>query len=425
MNYVPTTKKDEKIMLERVGVKSVEELVDSFRPMISNERLDLPPALTEMQLMQHMRNISKGNKIMRYFVGAGSYNHYIPSALNHLVMRGEFLTGYTPYQAEINQGTLQAMYEFQSFICLLTGMDVSNASLYDGASALAEAALMSASYTGRNQISVGNNIHPQYFEVLKTYCEAADLEISMNQVTQETACILTQNPDFYGNVENLSYISERAHKVGALSVTCVVEPTSLAIIDTPGNYGADIVVGEGQSFGIPLNFGGPYLGFLAVRSYLLKKIPGRICGMTNDSVGNRGFVLTLQAREQHIRRERATSNITTNVALNALAATVYLALMGRSGLIRVAEASYRNAHLLQSKLSALGFQTLNNLPFYNEFLVKTPKSSKKILTDLARQGICGGLEVGDDRLLICCTEMNTSQDIDDFVSAVAEKEQTA
>jgi len=425
MNYVPTTKKDEKIMLERIGVKSVEELVDSFRPMISNERLDLPPALTEMQLMQHMKNISKGNKIMRYFVGAGSYNHYIPSALNYLVMRGEFLTGYTPYQAEINQGTLQAMYEFQSFICLLTGMDVANASMYDGASALAEAALMSASYTGRKQISVGNNIHPQYSEVLKTYCEAADLEITLNQVTQETACILTQNPDFYGNVENLSYISERAHKVGALSVTCVVEPTSLAIIDPPGGYGADIVVGEGQSFGIPLNFGGPYLGFLAVRSYLLKKIPGRICGMTNDSVGNRGFVLTLQAREQHIRRERATSNITTNVALNALAATVYLALMGRSGLIRVAEASYRNAHLLQSKLSALGFQTLNNSQFYNEFLVKTPRSSKKILADLARQGICGGLDVGDDRLLICCTEMNTSQDIDDFLSAVAEKEQMA
>jgi glycine dehydrogenase subunit 1 len=424
MNYVPTTKKDEKIMLERIGAKSVEELVDSFRPMISNERLDLPPALTEMQLMQHMRNISKGNKIMRYFVGAGSYNHYIPSALNHLVMRGEFLTGYTPYQAEINQGTLQAMYEFQSFICLLTGMDLANASMYDGASALAEAALMSASYTGRKQISIGNNIHPQYIEVLKTYCEGADLEITTNRVTEETACILTQNPDFYGNVENLSYISERAHKAGALFVTCVVEPTSLAIIEPPGNYGADIVVGEGQSFGIPLNFGGPYLGFLAVRDYLLKKIPGRICGMTHDSVGNRGFVLTLQAREQHIRRERATSNITTNVALNALAATIYLALMGRSGLIRVAKISYRNAHFLQSELSALGFQTLNNLPFYNEFLVKTPKSSKKILANLARQEICGGLDLGDDRLLICCTEMNTAQDIDDFMSAVAEKEQT-
>ncbi|HET7148747.1 MAG TPA: aminomethyl-transferring glycine dehydrogenase subunit GcvPA [Candidatus Nitrosopolaris sp.] len=416
MDFVPTTKKDQKIMLERIGVDSVDELVDSFRPIISNENLDLPPALTEMQLTQHLKKIAARNKIMRYFVGAGSYNHYIPSALNHLVNRGEFLTGYTPYQAEINQGTLQSMYEFQSFICLLTGMDVANASLYEGASALAEAALMSASYTGRKQISVGNNIHPQYLEVLKTYCEAADLEIS-NQVTQETACILTQNPDFHGNIENLSYISERAHKVGALAVTCVVEPTSLAIIEPPGNYGADIVVGEGQAFGIPLNFGGPYLGFLAVKNYLLKKIPGRISGMTNDSLGNRGFVLTLQAREQHIRRERATSNITTNVALNALAATVYLALMGRSGLIRVANASYKNAHLLQSKLGALGFQTLNNLQFYNEFLVKTPKSSKDILADLARQEICGGLDLGDDRLLICCTEMNTDQDIRDFVSA--------
>jgi glycine dehydrogenase subunit 1 len=425
MDYVPTTKQDEKIMLERIGVKSTDDLVDSFRPTLSNQTLDLPRALTEMELMQHMKNISKGNKIMRYFIGAGSYNHYIPSALNHLVMRGEFLTGYTPYQAEINQGTLQAMYEFQSFICLLTGMDVANASLYDGASALAEAALMSASYTGRKQISVGNNIHPQYFEVLKTYCEGADLEITMNRVTEETACILTQNPDFYGNVENLFYMSERAHKVGALSVTSVVEPTSLAIIEPPRNYGADIVVGEGQSFGIPLSFGGPYLGFLAVRDYLLKKIPGRICGMTKDSEGNRGFVLTLQAREQHIRRERATSNITTNVALNALAATVYLALMGRSGLIRVAKASYRNAHLLQSKLSVLGFQTLNKSQFYNEFLVKTPKSCKKILANLARKEICGGLDLGDDRLLICCTEMNAARDIDDYVSAAAEKEQAS
>ena len=422
MDYVPTTKQDEKKMLERIGVKSIDDLVESFRPNLSIERLNLPPALTEMELMQHMKNISKGNKIMRYFVGAGSYNHYIPSALNHLLMRGEFLTGYTPYQAEINQGTLQAMYEFQSFICLLTGMDVANASLYDGASAMAEAALMSAAYTRRKQISVGNNIHPQYFEVLRTYCEGADLKITNDRVSEDTACILTQNPDFYGNVENLFYISERAHKVGALSVTCVVEPTSLAIIEPPGNYGADIVVGEGQSFGIPLNFGGPYLGFLAVRDYLLKKIPGRICGMTSDSVGNRGFVLTLQAREQHIRRERATSNITTNVALNALAATVYLALMGRSGLIRVAKTSYRNAHLLQSKLCAMGFQTLNNLQFYNEFLVKTPKSSNKILADLARLDICGGLDLGDDRLLICCTEMNTARDIEDFVSAVAERE---
>lgn len=419
MDYVPITAKDKKIMLGRIGVQSINDLVSEFRPTISNVVLDLPAPLTELDLVQHMKSLSKRNKILRYFVGAGSYNHYIPSALSHLVLRGEFLTSYTPYQAEISQGTLQAIYEFQSFICLLTGMDVANASLYDGASALAEAALMAASYTGRKQISVGNNINPQYFEVLKTYCNGADLEITRNPANEETACVLTQNPDFYGNVENLFYISEQAHKAGALFVTCVVEPSSLAIIEPPGNYGADIVVGEGQSFGIPVNFGGPYLGFIGVRDYLLKKMPGRIAGMTTDFEGNRGFVLTLQAREQHIRRERATSNITTNVALNALAATVYLALMGRTGLIRVAKLSYESAHLLQSRLSALGFQTLNKLPFYNEFLMKTPTPSNTILANLAKNGICGGLDLGEDRLLICCTEMNTIQDIDDFVSVVS------
>ena len=419
MDYVPITEEDKKIMLGRIGVQSINDLVSEFRPTISNGVVDLPAPLTELDLVQHMKSLSMRNKILRYFVGAGSYNHYIPSALSHLVLRGEFLTSYTPYQAEISQGTLQAIYEFQSFICLLTGMDVANASLYDGASALAEAALMAASYTGRKQISVGNNINPQYFEVLKTYCSGADLEISRNPANEETACVLTQNPDFYGNVENLFYISEQAHKAGALFVTCVVEPSSLAIIEPPGNYGADIVVGEGQSFGIPVNFGGPYLGFIGVRDYLLKKMPGRIAGMTTDFEGNRGFVLTLQAREQHIRRERATSNITTNVALNALAATVYLALMGRTGLIRVAKLSYERAHLLQSKLSALGFQTLNNSPFYNEFLMKTPTPSNTILANLAKNGICGGLDLREDRLLICCTEMNTIQDIDDFISVVS------
>ena len=421
MDYMPVTEEDKKIMLARIGVQSINDLVGAFQPAISNESLDLPAPLAEQDLVQHLKNLSKQNKILRYFVGAGSYNHYIPSALTHLVVRGEFLTSYTPYQAEVSQGTLQAIYEFQSFMCQLTGMDVANASLYDGASALAEAALMAAAYTGRKRITVGNNINPQYFEVLKTYCDVADLEISRNPACEETACVLTQNPDFYGNVENLFYLSEQAHKAGALFVTCVVEATSLAIIEPPGNYGADIVVGEGQSLGIPVNFGGPYLGFMAVRDYLLKKMPGRICGMTTDSAGNRGFVLTLQAREQHIRRERATSNITTNVALNALAATVYLALMGRTGLIRVAKLSYGRAHLLQNKLSMLGFQTLNNSPFYNEFLMKTPKSSKKIIANLAKRGICGGLDLGEDRLLICCTEMNTVQDIDDFVSVAAQQ----
>jgi glycine dehydrogenase subunit 1 len=357
---------------------------------------------------------------MKYFIGAGSYNHYIPSAVNHLLMRGEFLTGYTPYQAEMNQGTLHAMYEFQSFICLLTGMDVANASMYEGSSALAEAVLLSSSYNGRNCVFVKSGLNPQYLEVLKTYCEAADLKLS-NEIDENTACVIAQNPDFYGNVENLQHISEQAHRIGALFITCVVEPTSLAILEPPGNYGADIVVGEGQSFGIPVNFGGPYLGFMGVREFLLKKIPGRICGVTIDSKGNKGFVLTFQAREQHIRRERATSNITTNVALMALASTIYLALMGRQGLINVAKLSYSRAHLLHDKLMSSGFKALNKKPFYNEFIMKAPKrSSENISSNLLKNGILGGLNLAEDKILICCTEMNTVQDIESFISVTKE-----
>jgi glycine dehydrogenase subunit 1 len=232
--------------------------------------------------------------------------------------------------------------------------------------------------------------------------------------------VIAQNPDFYGNVEDLTQLSDIAHKAGALFVVCVVEPTSLAIIRAPADYGADIVVGEGQSFGIPINFGGPYLGFMAVKDFLLKKIPGRICGMTTDSNGNKGFVLTFQAREQHIRRERATSNITTNQGLMALASTIYLALMGRNGLRTVARLSYGRAHLLQEKLEGLGFKTMNSKPFYNEFLVKTPKPAENILSALFENGMHGGLKIAQDRLLICCTEMNTIADIERFASVVSE-----
>ena len=335
-------------------------------------------------------------------------------------MRGEFLTGYTPYQAEMNQGTLHTMYEFQSFICILTGMDIANASMYEGSSALAEAVLLSSSYNGRNCIFIKNGLNPQYLEVLKTYCEGADLKI-VNEIDQNTACVIAQNPDFYGNIESLQYIAEQAHKVGALFITCVIEPTSLAILEPPGNYGADIVVGEGQSFGIPVNFGGPYLGFMAVKSFLLKKIPGRICGMTTDSKGNKGFVLTFQAREQHIRRERATSNITTNVALMAIASTIYLALMGRNGLINVAKLSYSRAHLLHNKLKSIGFEALNKKPFYNEFNMKVPSGSfENISSNLLKNGILCGLNLAEDKILICCTEMNTVQDIESYVSIIKE-----
>ncbi|MEM2759431.1 MAG: aminomethyl-transferring glycine dehydrogenase subunit GcvPA [Nitrososphaerales archaeon] len=416
MDYIPITEEDRKEMLRVIGVSSIDDLVKEFRPSLQRP-LNLSKPLSELELIQHMRNLACSNKILKYFVGAGSYNHYAPSAVSQLLLRGEFYTGYTPYQAEINQGLLQIIYEFQSFICLLTGMDVANASLYDGASALAEAALMSSSYSGRNRIFVKNGLHPQYHEVLRTYCEATDLEIT-SKIDDKTACVIAQNPDFYGNIENLLALSEQAHKNGALFVTCVVEPTSLAILQPPGNYGADIVIGEGQSFGIPLSFGGPCLGFMAVKNFLLKKIPGRICGITTDSEGNRGFVLTLQAREQHIRRERATSNITTNEQLMALAATIYLALMGRSGLTRVAKISYNRAHLLLEKLQSIGFNSLNEKAFYNEFLVKAPTSCERITSALLENGILGGLDLGEDQLLVCCTEMNTIEDIENYVSLV-------
>jgi glycine dehydrogenase subunit 1 len=419
MNYIPTTKKDREAMLKQIGVRSINDLTADFKPLF-NEKLDLSEPMSELDLVEHMADISQKNKILKYFIGAGSYNHYVPSAVNHLLLRGEFLTGYTPYQAEMSQGTLHAMYEFQSFVCLLTGMDVANASMYDGSSALAEAVLLSSSYNGRNRVYVNGGLNPQYLEVLKTYCEVTDLQLS-NEIDENTACVIAQNPDFYGNVENLQYMSEQAHRVGALFITCVVEPTSLAILEPPGNYGADIVVGEGQSFGIPINFGGPYLGFMGVRDFLLKKIPGRICGMTTDSKGNKGFVLTFQAREQHIRRERATSNITTNVALMALASTIYLALMGRDGLSNVAKLSYSRAHLLHDKLRKCGFKPLNKKPFYNEFIMEAPRgSTENISSNLLQNGILGGLNLSEDKMLICCTEMNTAQDIESFISVTRE-----
>ena len=421
MDYIPVTEKDKESMLKKIGVQSIHELTRDLMPPFQ-QKLDLFEPFSELELVQHMKDLSQKNTIMKYFIGAGSYNHYIPSAINHLIARGEFLTGYTPYQAEMNQGTLQTMYEFQSFICLLTGMDVANGSLYEGSSALAEAVLLSSSYhnSTRKSVFVKSGLNPQYLKVLRTYCDAADLKIE-NEINEKTACVIAQNPDFFGNIEDLQYISEQAHKVGALFVTCVVEPTSLAILKPPGEYGADIVVGECQSFGIPINFGGPYIGFLAVKDFLLKKIPGRICGVTADSKGNKGFVLTFQAREQHIRRERATSNITTNVALNAIASTIYLSLMGRKGLVNVARLSYKRAHLLHNKLKSIGFKSLNERPFYDEFIMKAhPGSLETISSNLLKNRVLGGLKLEEDKILICCTEMNTVEDIEFFSSIVKE-----
>ena len=416
MDYVPTTKKDVDSMIKQIGINSLQDLLVNFKPQLS-KKLNLSDPLSEMELIDYMTGLSKKNKVLKYFVGGGSYNHYSPAVINHLISRGEFLTAYTPYQPEISQGLLQAIYEFQSYICLLTGMDIANASLYDGASALAEAALLSASHTNRNRIFVNEGLNPNYLQVLRTYCNGTDLELT-DKIDDKTACVITQNPDFYGNIENLQNLSDKAHKANALFVTCVTESTSLAILRPPGYYGADIVVGEAQSLGIPLSFGGPYLGFIAVKKFLLKKLPGRIVGMTTDKNGKKGFVLTFQAREQHIRRERATSNITTNQALLALMATIYLATMGKSGLINVAKISYQRAHLLQKKLKEIGFEPLNKKPFYNEFLVKTSGSSESIISELLEHNILGGLNLEENRILVCCTEQNSIQDIEDYVSLV-------
>lgn len=419
MDFIPTTDADKQEMLHQIGAKSVDELIQILKPYLQN-KLDLSRPLSELELVNQMTILSQKNKVLKYFIGAGSYNHYIPAAVAHLILRGEFLTGYTPYQPEMSQGTLQAMYEFQSFICILTGMDVSNGSLYDGSSALAEAALLSSSYKGRNSLFVSKGLNPEYLKVLKTYSEGAGLTIS-NELNEDTASVIVQYPDFYGNIENLQYLSERAHNVGALFVVCVIEPTSLAILEPPGNYGADIVVGEGQSFGLPMNFGGPYLGFIAVKNFLLKKVPGRISGMTTDSNGNRGFVLTFQAREQHIRREKAGSNITTNETLMAIASTIYLSLMGKTGLLNVAESSYARAHFLRDKLASIGLASLNTKPFYNEFIMQAPLgTSKKIFSNLIGNGILGGYDLGEDKMLICCTEMNRIKDIASFVTITKE-----
>ncbi len=415
MNFIPHTKEDISKMLSVVGCSTLDELVSEFKPRLSELKLDNP--LSEMELVSYITALSKKNSTMKYFAGGGSYDHYIPSVINHLVSRGEFLTSYTPYQPEASQGVLQVLYEFQSFICLLTGMDVSNASLYDGASALAEAALLSSAYTKRKNVFVDDGLNPAYLKVLQTYCDGTELTIT-NTIYYNTSCVISQTPDFFGNIKNPKGLIEKAHQNNALFINCISDPTSLAILKTPGEFGADVVVGEGQAFGIPKSFGGPYLGFIAVKQFLTKKLPGRIVGMTTDSQGNEGFVLTLQAREQFIRRERATSNITTNQTLLALTATIYLASLGKSGLQNVARASYHRAHLLHEKLRKNGFEAINTNPFYNEFLVKSPRPTEKIIEDLMECNIFGGIDVGDNKLLVCCTEKNSLQDIDSYISVV-------
>ncbi len=437
-------------MLETIGMDSMEDLFKAIPGELRlKTELKLEPGLSELELMSHMRALAeknKGTEALPCFIGAGAYDRYIPSVIRHLISRSEFYTAYTPYQPEISQGTLQAIFEFQTMIANLTGMDVANASMYDGASACGEAALMAAAATKRRQILVSRAVHPEVRKVLSTYVRfnqielleidindgITDLEHLSTLLTGDTAGVVLQNPNFFGIVEDLSPMEQLIHDKNAMMIVNVSDPMSLALIKSPGEQKADIVVGEGQSLGINLNFGGPYLGFMAATDKLMRKLPGRIVGETTDINGKRAFVLTLQAREQHIRREKATSNICSNQGLNALTATIYLSVMGRDGLTEAAQQSMSKAHYALAELKKAGFKPLFDRPFFNEFAIALDNDAAAVNEKLLEQGVLGGYALDreflnslglkqEQAMLICVTEKRTREEIDHLVSVLAKE----
>lgn len=438
MNYVPHTPDDLKQMMATVGIGSIKELFSDIPEKFRiGEMLRLPRALSEQETYQLMDSLASRNILPKMTLrGAGAYNHYIPAVVGHILSRSEFYTAYTPYQAEISQGILQAIYEYQTMIAKLTGMQVANASMYDGSSAMAEAAVLAAKTLNRNRVIIARNVHPEYRKVVKTYCWAngyelieipyldsgrADMEALRGNLDKQTAAVLVQSPNFFGVIEDMGAISPVVHESGALLVAGFTEAGSLGLLKPAGELGADFVAGEGQSFGNPLNYGGPYLGIFASTSKFLRKIPGRLAGATVDKEGKRGFVLTLQTREQHIRRERATSNICSNEALCALAAAVYLVSLGKN-LKKLAELNFQKAQYLKKGLAGLkGWEPVFSGPVYNEFAMRCPDIAS-VNRKLAEEGIIGGLEVGEDypelgdSLLFCATEMLSRQDMDRVIS---------
>ena len=438
--YIPITDADRAAMLKTIGVGSLQELFADIPQDAQDPELHLPSALSELEMLQTLRGLASRNantSEYAYFLGAGAYNHFIPATVPHLIFRSEFFTAYTPYQPEISQGTLQTIFEYQSMICELTGMDAANASHYDAATAAAEAAVMAINsvHTG-NKIIVAPTLHPHYRATMRTYLEgqhipivgdedpSATLEAVLDKhLDSDTAGVLVANPDFLGRVRDLKPIADRVHAAGALLIVSAY-PISLGLYQPPGAYGADIVIGEGQSLGNPLGFGGPYLGIFACKNKYLRRMAGRLVGQTVDKQGRRGFVLTLQTREQHIRREKATSNICTNEALNALAACVYLATLGKQGLREVAELCYQKAHYAASEITKLvGFRVLPG-EFFNEFVVECPRPVAGLNGYLAEKRIIGGYDLSHhyphlrNAMLIAVTEMNTREQIDALVHAL-------
>lgn len=427
--YIANTDADRRAMLAAIGVDSSDELFADIPPEFRIEGLNLPPALSEPELVRELTALAERNRPageMPCFLGGGAYRHFIPSVVREVIGRSEFATAYTPYQAEISQGTLQTAFEFQSLVCELTGMDVANAGMYDGASALAEACLMAASVTGRRRIALLSTVHPHSKAVARTYAFGRGLAVDVMPpdavaLSEGHACLAVQQPNFFGSFEDVEALEKAAHAARALFVVSV-DPISLGLFRPPGEYGADIVVGEGQNLGVPLSFGGPYLGLFACRQQYLRQMPGRLVGRTTDAQGRTGYVLTLQAREQHIRRERATSNICTSQQLLALAATVYLAAMGKQGLRQVAELCYHKAHYAAERIAALpGYSLADEGVFFKEFVVRCPRPPAEINRALLERGIIGGLDVADqipNGLLLCVTELNTREEIDALVEGL-------
>ncbi len=444
MSYVPHTDADRAEMLAAIGVEQVEDLFHDVAAACRFPGLNLPEPLSEMEIMAELQAMSEENLNTGHFacfLGAGAYQHYVPRIVDHVISRSEFYTAYTPYQPEISQGTLQSIFEYQSMVCALTGMEVANASHYDGATSAAEAVIMALNVGRgkRRRVILSPRIQPEYRAVVRTYTQGMALEIVGDQgltadlddlttlLDRNTACLVVQSPNFLGEIEDLAGLADQVHDAGALLVV-VADPISLGLLKPPGDYGADIVVGEGQALGNGLNFGGPYLGIFACREKDVRRSAGRLVGQTVDADGKRGFVLTLSTREQHIRRERATSNICTNQALCALAASVHLAALGKSGLRLLAELCYHKAHYAAGRIAELeGYHVVGGKPFFKEFVVHCPAPVAEINDYLLEEwGILGGYSLGrdyphlEDHMLICVTEVNRRAEIDALVDGLAE-----
>lgn len=438
--FIPHTDEQKKEMLAAIGVSTFDDLVGALPKNLLRPNVNLPGSLSEMELVRHMEELASRDHLAHSYLGAGAYEHFVPTAVWSIALRGEFATAYTPYQAEASQGTLQSIFEFQTLVCELFKMDVANASMYDGASAAAEACLVAAKHTGRTEILVPETVHPQTVQVIQTYlahsgarvktvpCPSGvvEPETVRNHVGPDTAALLVQNPNFFGCVEpHVHELSRQIHSAGGLLIASTY-PTALGLVAPPGQYGADIAVAEGQSLGLPLAYGGPYLGLFACTNALLRKMPGRVVGQTLDADGKRAFVLTLQAREQHIRREKATSNICTNQALCALAATLYLSLVGKNGFQELAALNFQKAHYAADVLARRGFPRVFAHSFFNEFAVRCPVSPDILVKKLSEKRVLAGLPLGAyfkdraDQLLVCVTEIKTKSDIDRFGDLLAE-----